>query len=310
MALLFTPVPTGPAKEWLDRFHAELPDLEVRVWPEIGDPASIEIAAVTQLPKGTLASFPNLRLIVSLLAGQEGLLSDPLLPPDVPIVRSSNAVGDPMMTETAMLHVLRHHRHLPDYLLSQQRREWKPQPRLRAEERAVGVMGLGGIGLAAAQALASHGFRVAGWVRRPRRVEGIEVFAGNDALAPFLGRSEIVVNLLALTRETENILCRRTFALMPRGAALINLARGQHVVDEDLIEALDQGRLSAATLDVFRREPLPPDSPLWAHPRITIMPHVARRIDAASVVPRVCENIRRLWQGQEPLYLVDRAAGY
>jgi glyoxylate/hydroxypyruvate reductase len=309
MALLLIPL-GGAASDWRRAFAAELPDLEVRIWPEVGNAAEIEIAAVGPAPHGALAALPNLRLIVSLLAGQEILLSDPTLPRHVPIVRASSADGDPMMNETALLHVLRHHRHLTEYQMQQPRHEWKQQPRVRAGEKKVGVMGLGLIGLAIARTLRAHGFDVAGWARKPREVEGIEVFHGQDALPAFLGRSEIVVNMLALTKATENILCRTTFALMPRGAQIINLARGQHVVDADLIAALDSGQLSAATLDVFRREPLPPDDPLWAHPRITIMPHVARQLGAALLVPRVCDAVRRLHQGLPLLHRVDPEAGY
>jgi len=309
MALLLIPL-GGAASEWRSAFAAELPDLEIRIWPEIGDASEIEIAAVGPAPRGALAALPNLRLIVSLLAGQEILLSDPTLPRHVPIVRASNPDGDAMMNEIALLHVLRHHRHLTEYQLQQQRREWKAQPRVRAGEKKVGVMGLGLIGLAIARTLRAHGFDVAGWARNPRDIPGIQVFHGPDQLPAFLGRSEIVVNMLALTKATENILCRATFALMPRGAAVINLARGQHVVDADLIAALDAGQLAAATLDVFRQEPLPADSPLWAHPRITIMPHVARRLEVEAIAHRVCENVRRLHQGQELLYRIDRDAGY
>jgi glyoxylate/hydroxypyruvate reductase A len=308
MALLL--VPLGPADPWRTALEAELPGLEVRVWPAIGDPADIDVAVVGHPPRGMLATLPNLRLVISLLAGAEAVLGDPTLPPHITVARSSEPDGDQMMSETALMHVLRHHRYLHEYLLLQQRREWKPQARVRARERKVGVMGLGAIGLPAAVTLRDHGFDVAGWTRRPRTVEGIAVFHGRDQLAPFLARSEIVVCLLAVTPATEDILNRDTFALMPKGASVVNLSRGQHVVDADLIAALDQGHLAAATLDVFRQEPLPADSPLWAHPRITIMPHVARRIEAPAVARRIGENVRRLHQGQDLLYRIDRDAGY
>jgi glyoxylate/hydroxypyruvate reductase A len=136
------------------------------------------------------------------------------------------------------------------------------------------------------------------------------VFAGRAQLPAFLARTEILVNLLAVTPETTDILCRETFDLLPKGACIINLARGQHVVDADLIGALDRGQLAAATLDAFRIEPLPSDSPLWAHPRITIMPHVARRLDPAVIAHRMCENILRLRRGEPLLYPIDRDAGY
>ena len=309
MALLLTPI-GAPAAEWLRCFAAELPDLEVRVWPELGDPADIEIAAIAHLPPGTLAKLPKLRLVVSVTAGAEGVLGDKTLPRGVPVVRSSEPDGDALMNETALLHVLRHHRFLPEYLLAQQSRAWRPQARPAASDRTVGVMGLGMIGLPVAKTLRDHGFKVAGWSRTAKEADGITVFHGREQLPDFLGRSEIVVNLLALTPATENILCGAAFAQLPQGAAVINLARGQHVVDEDLIAALDSGQLSAATLDAFRIEPLPKESPLWAHPRITVTPHVARRLMAPLIVRRICENVRRLRRGETLLYPVDRDAGY
>ena len=309
MALLLAPI-GGPASEWKRLFAAELPDLEIRVFPEIGDPADIDIAAIARVPPGTLARLPRLRLIISLFAGQESLLADRTLPPNVPIVRAEDPAGDMMMNETALLHVLRHHRLLHEYHLAQQRREWKRLPLLRAGERKIGVMGLGQIGLAVAHYLRDHGFDLAGWARRAKPIDGIAVFHGREQLAAFLGRSEIVVNLLPVTAETENILDRAAFAHMPKGAALVNLARGQHVVDRDLIAALDAGQLAAATLDVFREEPLGRESPLWQHPRITVMPHVSRRHDPADIVPRIAAHLRRLAEGKPPLHPVDRDAGY
>jgi glyoxylate/hydroxypyruvate reductase A len=249
-------------------------------------------------------------MIASLVAGQDLLLGDPQLPSDVPIVRTDTAEGSQSMTETVLLHVLRHHRFLPQYQEQQQRREWQPRPRLRPRDAKVGIMGLGPLGLAAAKTLRDYGFDVAGWVRRPREEAGIAVFHGPDQLGAFLARSMIVVNLLPPTPALHEILNRETFALLPKGASIINLGRGAHVVDEDLIAALDSGHLGAATLDVFRLEPLPAESPLWAHPRITIMPHVARRLEIDEIVPRISENVRRLHAGQPLVNLVDRALGY
>ncbi len=309
MILVLTPL-FASAEEWLRHFKAAMPELEVRIWPDYGDPAAVDAVAVGHPPHGALKPFTRLRLIASLFAGQEALLSDPTLPRDVPIMRTGSPEGDPMMSDTVLLHVLRHHRYLPAYHLAQQRREWIARPRLRAAERKVGMMGLGPIGLAAAKTLRDRGFEVAGWARRPRQIDGVAVYHGREQLPAFLARSEILVNLLPLTADTADILCRDTFARLPRGAAVINLARGGHLVEGDLIAALDAGHLDSATLDVFRQEPLPKESPLWAHPRITVMPHVARKIDAAEIAPRICDNLRRLERGEPPVNLVDRAAGY
>jgi glyoxylate/hydroxypyruvate reductase A len=308
MALLLTPLFGGP-EVWRREFAAAMPDLEVRIWPEVGDPADIEAAAILALPPGALAKLPNLRLILSLTAGTDSMLRDPDLP-DVPIMRAGDPAGDAMMNETALLHVLRHHRNMPAYLRAQARREWKKLPVRRASERKVGVMGLGTIGLACARMVASVGFPVAGWVRQPRDEEGIEIFAGREQLGAFLARSEILLNLLPLTPETRGIISAETLAKLPAGAAVINLGRGEHVVEKDLMAALDSGHLAAATLDVYPVEPLPSDSPLWTHPKITVMPHVARRLDPSDLAPRICAILKDFRAGRPLGQMVDRRRGY
>jgi glyoxylate/hydroxypyruvate reductase len=309
MILLMSPI-FAPPQVWREHFAREMPEVELRFWPEIGNPAEIEFAAISRLPENALRALPNLKLIVSLFAGQDMFLTDKTLPANVPIVRAANPAGDQMMTETVLLHVLRHHRQLPELLLAQQKGEWASPKRLRTRERKVGVMGLGPIGIAAARALRDLGFQTAAWVRRPRTVEGIEVFQGNEQLAAFLSRSEIVVNLLPLTPETENILSAKTFAQMPKGASVINLGRGQHIVDDDLIAALDSGQIVAATLDVFRQEPLPKEHPFWRHPRITVIPHASRGQFPGEITPLICAHLRRFQRGEPLTDRVDIAAGY
>jgi glyoxylate/hydroxypyruvate reductase A len=308
MALLLTPI-FGSAEVWRRAFAADMPELEVRIWPEVGNPADIEAAAIGQLPRGALRKLPNLRLIIALFAGTDALLRDPELP-DVPIARAGDPAGDAMMNESVLLHVLRHHRHMPAILQAQQRCEWIKPPLLRASERKVGVMGLGVIGMAAAKVLAGLGFQVAGWVRQPRPNSDIEIFSGHDQLAAFLTRSEILLNLLPLTAETRGIICAETLRRLPAGAAFINLGRGDHVVEADLIAALDSGHLAAATLDVFPVEPLPSDSPFWRHRKITVMPHVARRLVPGDLVPRICDLVRKTRAGIPLTQLVDRQRGY
>ena len=309
MALLLTPIFATP-EEWRKLIAAEMPDLEVRVWPEAGNPADIDVAAVAGLPRGTLKTFPNLRLIVSLTAGVDGLLGDPELP-DVPISRAAESEsGDAMINEFALLHVLRHHRSMPMFALAQQRSEWLRIKPIPTRDRKVGVMGLGTIGLGVAQTLKQHGFDVAGWVRSPRTVDGITIFHGRDWLSAFLQRSDIVVNVLPHTPETTGILNAAAFAQMPKGGAVINIGRGPEVVGADLMAALDSDHLAGATLDVFDTEPLPKESPLWRHPKITITPHVSRQIFPSNLAPRVCEAIRCLRSGKPAPYLVDRKRGY
>ncbi len=311
MALLLDPAP-GRAEPWLDELKKRLPDLEVRIWPEIGDPKDIEFAAIGFTSRGkALAGLPNLRFVASIMAGVDHIVNDPDMPKDVPLVRSSDPKGDRLMNETALLHTLRHHRHMHEYAIDQRNHEWKPRrPVQHCATRKVGVMGLGQIGLPLARFLAEFGFDVAGWSRRAREAEGLTLFHGAEGLIPFLARSEILVNLLAVTPETTDILDARAFARMPKGACIVNLARGQHIVDADLIAALDSGQLAAATLDVFRTEPLPPDHPFWDHPRITIQPHVARAPHPRDLAPQLVENIRRARAREALAWTIDRARGY
>ena len=310
MAILLCTLP-GAAPNFVAEFKRVAPDLEVRVWPDVGNPDDIEFAAVHYFDCKELQKFKNLKFVASLFAGLDHLVKDKGFPTQVPIVRAADPKGDKLMNETALMHVMRHHRHLHEYAVNQTAREWKPRrPILHTHQRKVGVAGLGQIGLPMALYLKGYGFDVAGWTRTPKKIDTIETFHGKDGFAAFLSRSEIVVGMLAVTAETENIFDAKAFAEMPRGACLINLARGDIVNDADLLAALDSGQLAGATLDVFRVEPLPKESPLWAHPRIAIMPHVARMPVPRDLVPQILENVRRAQAGRPLEWVVDRAVGY
>jgi len=214
------------------------------------------------------------------------------------------------MVEYALLYTLRFHRHLPAYEAQQRAREWKEQPLKLAQERRVGVMGLGEIGGATARAMVGLGFDVAGWSRRPKAIEGVTSFSGPEGLGPFLARTEILVCILPLTQETTDILDKRLFDAMPRGGFVINIGRGKQLVEEDLVAALDSGHLAGAALDVFRTEPLPAESPLWAHPKILVTPHIAAMTDPRSSVLQVVANIKRIRAGEKPINTIDPAVGY
>lgn len=299
-----------PGAAWVAEMHQHMPELELRVWPEIGDPDSIEAALAWQPPPGALARLPQLRLVHALGAGVEELLADPGLGASLPVVR----LVDPSMTramgEYVQLQVLRLHRQDLAYRAQQQARQWRELPQPVAEERRVGILGLGVLGSEAALRLKVLGFDVAGWSRTERKQKGIPCFFGQDGLAVLVARSDILVCLLPLTTETENILDARLFAALPRGAALVNCGRGAHLVEADLVAALDGGQLSAAILDVFRTEPLPPDHPFWTHPRIVVTPHAAAATLARTAAPIVAAALRRFADGKPPANLVDRARGY
>jgi glyoxylate/hydroxypyruvate reductase len=299
----------GNAKAWRDAFEQQIPELGIRLWPDARELADIEYLAFMHPDFDALPAFPNLKAMFSRSAGVETFVNHPKLP-KVPLGKVEPPGGDPMMTEYVVMHVLRFHRDMPGYQAAQANREWRRTRIVRPEERRVGFLGYGMMAKAPALVLKSLGFPVSAWVRTARNAAEIPIFHGRDQLEPFLGQTDIAVCLLPLTRETEGILCSRTFAMMPRGAMLVNVGRGRHVVDEDLVRALDSGQLSYAALDALWPEPLPPDSPLWLHPKITVMPHVARRPTVAQLVTEIAANIKSLNNGGGLLQQIDTAMGY
>jgi glyoxylate/hydroxypyruvate reductase A len=299
----------GNAGMWRDEFARQLPDLDIRVWPDNGALDDIEYLAFMRPNFDLYPDFPNVRAMFSRSAGVEEFVNHPRLP-KARLGKIEPPGGDPMMTEYVVMHVLRFHRDLPAYHAAQAKKEWRRVRIVRPEERRIGFLGLGLMATAPALVLKQLGFPVSAWVRNPRQEEDIPIFYGADQLAPFLAQTDIAVNLLPLTRETERIFCAKTFAMMPKGAMLINVGRGRHVVERDLIEALDSGQLSYAALDALHPEPLPPESPLWLHPKVTVMPHVARRPTVKQLVTEIAANIRSLEEGGPLLQEIDPGLGY
>jgi glyoxylate/hydroxypyruvate reductase A len=289
------------ATDWCDDWHNG---------PAPGRLAEIDVALAWAPPAGLLASLPNLRLIVSLGMGVDHLLKDATLPAGLPIARINDPQIVEQMVEYAVLASLRVLRQSDRYDALQRAGQWHRLALREARDLRVGVMGLGAIGARVAAAHRALGFTVAGWARRPRHIEGVACFDGAAGLAPFLTRSELLICLLPLTADTRAILNARTLALLPRGAHVVNMARGGHVVETDLLAALEGGQLAGATLDVFETEPLPADHPFWRHSRVRLTPHVAGQTNPRTAAPGVADNIRRLRAGQPLHDLVDRAAGY
>jgi glyoxylate/hydroxypyruvate reductase len=309
MALLFRSSVDSEAR-WRPQLARLMPELEVRVWPEVGDPADIDYALVWHPEPGLLASLPNLKLILSLGAGVDHILRDPHLPRHLPIVRLVDPYMTDAMSEYVVLQVLRLHRRDLDYRAQQEAGVWRELEQKNAAERPVGILGFGALGEDAAGKLKGLGFNVALWSRSKKTVPGLASFTGAAALPALLERSEILVCLLPLTPETEGILNTSTFALLPKGAAVINAARGGHLIEEDLLAALASGQLSAAVLDVFRGEPLPADHPFWRHPRIVVTPHVAALTHPPTAAPIILDHIRRFEAGRPLRNRVDPARGY
>lgn len=298
------------AQWWREKLQSLLPDIDCRDWEDPGDKADIEYAVVWRPPPGGLKTFPNLKCIVSMGAGIDHVLVDPELPPNLPIIRT---VGDDLrqrMREYVALHVLRFHRRLPDTEAAQQRKDWDQIITPPAPLRQVAVLGIGNMGAEVAQTLAMLGFHVHGWSRRPKDLPGITCHHGDEGLAELLPLSEILVCLLPLTPATEGILNKDLFARLPKGAAVINVGRGGHLVEEDLIPALDSGHLYGATLDVLHEEPAAEGHPFWTHPKILLTPHIASLIDPEAGAAAIAANILRFRAGEEVPDLVDLAQGY
>jgi len=309
MALLFYSQFDDPA-DWGKHLRDAMPGLDFRVWPNIGNPADIEAALVWKPPEGELKKLPNLRLIINLGAGVDSIVKDGSLPAGIPIVRIADADMSRMMAQFVLAAVLRHYRDFVPFARAQKEHRWHYIHPREAPTCAVGVMGLGNLGGMAATELVRQGFKVAGWARSPKNIEGVESYHGKDGLAPFLARSEILVVMLPLTPETEGLLDAKTLALLPRGAKFVNVGRGRLVDEDALIAALRSGQIAEATLDVFRSEPLPPESPLWDFDQVLITPHLASVAIPRTAARQVAENLRRSRAGEPLLNVVDPQRGY
>ena len=300
---------------WKARFDTVCPDRPVVLLPDPAlDPAEVHYAAVWKPKPGELAAFKNLRVIFNLGAGVDALMADRSLP-DVPLVRVSVSDLTSRMTEYVVLHVLMHHRQELYLRESQRQKRWAPDYQWAANAITVGVMGLGTRGAASAQALRALGFRVVGWSRSEKRIDGIACFHGSEGLDAFLRETNILVCLLPLTPDTRHVLNRDAFAKLNRNGPLgapviINAGRGGLQNEADILRALDDGTLGAASLDVYETEPLPQDSPFWSHPKVVLTPHNAADTDADEISKYVAQQIARFEQGGELENVVDRNRGY
>jgi len=288
----------------------EFPALDFRVWPEAGRLEDIEYALIWTIADGALATLPRLKAVLALGAGVDQILKDPAFPIHVPLYRLLDAGLAVQMSEYAIHGVLDIHRRMADYRRQQLERKWLRLPATDPSARKVGVMGLGVLGAHLAERLAALGFRTLGWSRTAKSLAGIACFHGRVGLAAFLKSCDILIVLLPLTRETRGIVDAELLRQLPRGAALINIARGRHLVDADLLAALDSGHIARAILDVFRDEPLAPGHPFWTHPRVTVTPHIAAQPIAELAMAQILANLRRLEAGERPTGLVDPAVGY
>ena len=292
---------------WLQGLSAALPGVDISVWQP--GAAQADYAVVWAPPQQFLDEQPALKALFNIGAGVDALLKLRLLS-SIPVVRLDDAGMAVQMAEYVCHAVIRHFREFDRYDESMRQGEWAyRKPRLRSDF-AVGVMGLGVLGQRVAQALAQFEFPVNGWSRTPKAIEGVRAFSGADGFNDFLAASRVLVNLLPLTPVTADVMNRESLARLQPGAYIINVARGAHLVDADLIALLDQGHLAGATLDVFRTEPLPAEHPFWQHPKITLTPHISARTLRDESIAQIAGKIAALERGETVVGVVDSTRGY
>lgn len=296
------------ARSWVGAMLARLPGARVTAWPE--GAADADFAIGWNPPRGFFESAPALRAFFSLGAGVDHLRSHPVLPAGLRVIRIEDAGMGRQMVEYCCHEVIRHHRRFADYEALQREGRWEELAVHPREEFGVGVLGLGVLGAQVARAVSALGYPVSAFTRSPRRVEGLACFSGDDGLEAFLGRSRLLVLLAPLTDETRDLIDARRLAMLPKGAWLVNVARGALVVDDDLLAAIDRGHLAGATLDVFRTEPLPPEHPFWRHPRIRITPHVSALTLLDASADQIAAKLVRMQRGEPVGGEVERGRGY
>ncbi len=306
--------PLFNAQEWLAGIKQRLPQAEIREWQR-GDERPADYALVWRPPHEMLANRRDLKAVFALGAGVDAILDQErkhpgTLPAGVPLLRLEDTGMAQQMQEYALSYVLRYFRRFDEYQALQQRQEWQPLDPHSLDDFTIGILGAGVLGQSVARKLTEFGFSVRCWSRSAKQLDGVQSFAGEAQRAAFLDGVKLVINLLPNTPETLGILNRELFAQLQPGAYLINIARGAHLVEADLLAALDQGQLAAATLDVFAREPLPQDHPFWRHPRVTITPHIAAITLPQQAMDQIAANIRALEAGHAPAGVVDRQRGH
>ena len=274
-------------------------------------PEDIDYTLSFRPPPGFLKTLPKLKTIYSLGAGVDGFLADPEFPKQIPLVRFVDPQLSTEMAQYVVMHVLLQHRRAKAFEETQRQSKWAQMmlPRKTADTR-IGILGLGEIGTMVGERLRDLGFPVSGWSRSRKHADGIKSYAGEGEFAAFMGQSDFLICLLPLTQDTRGILNAKTFAMLPKGAYVINVARGGHLIEDDLIAALDSGHLAGATLDVFQTEPLPETSPLWKHPHIVVTPHIAAISDPRVAAQFVIDGIARAERGEKHPTPVDMSRGY
>ena len=297
--------------EWRKALKREIPNLQFCLWPDEVEPKNeIDYALVWNPPVGELRKFINLKAILSLGAGVDGVLCDPELPKTIPIIRLVDSNLTKGMTEYIVYWTLFHHRKMGDYANIASNQSWGTYPQQISSEKKIGILGAGELGIDAANALRFFGFDVATWSTSSIKKSTFQHYKGLSGLPKILQRSDILICLLPLTKDTIGILNASLFSQMPKGSILINCARGKHLVEADLISALKSKHIQAATLDVFNEEPLPITHPFWQYKNIFITPHMASLTNPTSASKQIAQSIQIIESGQKPLNSINMTKGY
>lgn len=310
MQILFASSHSQDPDVWINPLRQALPGVELVQWDEAGTSTGAELAIVWNPPETIFEREQNLRAVFNLGAGVDAILQRPGLTDKVDIYRLEDAGMAVQMAEYATWALLRASRRFDDYQRQQQEKTWHRLPDIQRDAWPVGVLGLGVMGSRVAQTLAGLDYPVAGWSRSPKQLDGVETWSGNDQFSGFLARSRVLINTLPLTSETHSILCRKTFEQLLPGACIINMGRGEHLVEADLLAMLDEGHIQHATLDVFAEEPLSSEHPFWTHPGVTVTPHMSAASLRDVSIRQTAEKIRAFIAGEPVSGLVERSRGY
>lgn len=300
-------VPNRDNTKLMQKLTELLPDTKIEQWPEVENLAEVEVVLAWNAPTSLWSQLPNLRLVQSYGAGVDSIDLE-ALPQHVPVARivDPNLAKD--MAEYVLTHVLAHKLRLKQYFAQQQQQIWKPN-RSHAFNR-VGILGFGELGRAVAMQLLLNGFEVRAWANSEKHYDNVLCFVGQKGYLEVISQSDYVVCLLPLTTQTQGILNQATFSAMPNHAVLINVARGKHVNEQDLLSALDSEEIAGATLDVFAKEPLPAEHPFWHHKKITVTPHAAALTCLNTAVKQIADNVVNAMTGKEIAHVVDKKRGY
>lgn len=309
MKILFAAGDPKPER-WTTPLQALLPDAEVFTWDPNGAPVGAEYAIVWQPPAALFDREPGLKAVFNLGAGVDALLAMANLPPALPVVRVEDAGMAVQMAEYVLHQLLDASRDMAAYRAQQQSGSWRLRRPVRRQDWPVGIMGLGHIGQRVAQTIAALEYPVHGWARTPRTLDGVTTWAGDDQLPTFLNHTRVLVNTLPLTDQTRDLIDYQLLSQLRPEAVMINVGRGEHLVEDDLLRALDDGLVARAALDVFRTEPLPPEHPFWQRPEITVTPHMSARSLREATLAQIARKIRDHARGRPISGIVDRSRGY